>query len=80
MGASRTLAAAAPSLPLEVAWRTHMLNPAAYLQACGMVGGRQIIDHDPGAYRVERDSHFEATTVTSATVGPSASLDATDVA
>jgi hypothetical protein len=45
-----------------------------------MVGGRQIIDHDPGAYRVECDSHFEATTVTSATAGPSASLDAADVA
>ena len=80
MGASRTLAAAAPSLPLEVAWRTHMLNPAAYLQACGMVGGGPILDHDPSAYPVECDARLEATTVTSATVGPSASLDATDVA
>jgi hypothetical protein len=80
MGASRTLATAAPSLPLEVAWRTHMLNPAAYLQACGMVGGGPILDHDPSAYPVEGDSRFEATRFTTATAGPSASLDATDVA
>ncbi len=54
--------------------------PNSVQQWAPRLGLGPILDHDPGAYPVECDAGLEATTVTSATVGPSASLDATDVA
>ncbi len=75
-GASPPLAA--PSLGLEVVWRTHMLNPEAYLRACAAITGGAILDHDPGAYHLQRDSRAQATAIARSLHVPCA--NATDLA
>jgi ubiquitin C len=41
-----------PSLEVEIAWRTHLLSPLCYIQACSAIGADGVIDHTP--YTVEK--------------------------
>ena len=50
----------APSLGVEVAWRTHLLNPLAYWKAnaklgCEKGGCISIVDHDPSLFAASRE-------------------------
>ena len=47
---------ARPSFPVELAWRTHMLHPLNYKEACASTGAGIVVDHDPAHV-----SHYQDT-------------------
>ena len=53
-----------PSLGVEIVWRSHLLQPSAYLRSCHMLYGR-VVDHTPqhaSTYPLTDDDHVQTDT------------------